>query len=50
MFTAAAFKAQAGSCIEVMVQSVQFFQCGSTWYQPRPQGGETVYVVVQSPL
>src|SRR5882757_6537247 len=37
------------SCSSVMVGSVSYQQCGSTWYQPRYSGSEVTYVVVNPP-
>lgn len=37
------------SCSMVQVNGVAYQQCGSTWYQPQFSGGNTTYVVVNSP-
>jgi hypothetical protein len=38
--TAAAFSAQSQSCTKVIVGSVTYYQCGSTWYQPTYQSSK----------
>ena len=47
--TAAAFSSMATPATQVVVGGVTYYQVGSTWYQPVYQGGQVVYVVVQSP-
>lgn len=37
------------SCTTTVVNGATFHQCGSTWYQPAYQGGQTVYVVTSAP-
>jgi hypothetical protein len=47
--TAAAFRAQASSCTQVIVGGMAYYQCGSTWYQPATQGSQVTYIVVNPP-
>ncbi len=37
------------SCTSVIVNGIAYQQCGSTWYQPQFAGGNTTYVVINSP-
>jgi hypothetical protein len=37
------------SCSSVVVNTVTYQQCGSTWYQPQFSGSSTTYVVVNPP-
>jgi len=33
----------------VVVNGMSYYQCGSTWYQPRYAGSQVTYVVVNPP-
>ena len=37
------------ACGTVMVGSVAYQQCGSTWYEPRYSGSQVTYIVVNPP-
>jgi hypothetical protein len=37
------------ACSSVIVNGIAYQQCGSTWYQPQFSGGNTTYVVINSP-
>ncbi len=37
------------TCVQVMRYNTMYMQCGSTWYQPRYQGSDVTYIVVNAP-
>ena len=37
------------NCQTIIVNGYSYYQCGSTWYQPRYAGSDVTYVVVNNP-
>jgi hypothetical protein len=47
--TAATYRSLTCTPTTVIVGSVTYYQCGSTWYQRGYSGGSTTYVVINAP-